>query len=130
MSRPNNSKMLPICGQNVARFESLGDSCHGRIHKTKRKVAIRMHDVGDPWKILVVEMLDDELTVRDSANERFLCCGPNSLLQEITHLGQDRHRQNNVPRRATPPVTHSAVPGVARINQREDCARIGNDGHA
>lgn len=83
MSRPHNAKVPAIRRQNLSRREPLGYRDDRGVDEAKREITVGVNEIGDSREVFVVELFDDELAIRDRANERFLGGCPDPSLKEV-----------------------------------------------
>jgi hypothetical protein len=70
--------------------KAFGRSNHGRIRATKWKVAIPGHELGDPQPIRRKHRFGEQVALGQIRNESHLCLGPQSSLQQIRDLSDDK----------------------------------------
>jgi len=128
VARSYDAKMFSIGREDFTSLETLGDSNDRCVDETQWQIAISVHDVGDARKIVVLERLDRELAIGDRPHKCLLSNRSDSRLKEVCHLSENRDRQDDVRDRAPPPRVDARMPAVARVDERVDRTRIGDDG--
>lgn len=88
VSGANNGEATPVCGQNISRFKSFGDSHDAGVHKSQWQIRVLVNERRRAHKILRIGWLYRELVVRQRLNERQFRGGTNARLEEIADLGQ------------------------------------------
>lgn len=108
--------MPTIGSEKVARTKSFGDGDDAGVHEAEWQIGVLSHQSRGARDVFSLELLDDELSVRDRRDERFLRYGADPRLQEVGNFGENGDRNDDLPPRAPPPVVDARMPVIVRLD--------------
>lgn len=127
VARPNRTKVPPIGRRDLLDANPLGHRDDRCGNESDLEIGVLAHDFGGTCHVLRLEWLDGEFTARDVLDESLLRFQSDALVQQVSHLRQNRDGNNNRARRRWPPLDNPRMPTVVCVDQRIEGAGVSQD---
>ena len=122
--------MAAVRGEELGRLQSLCSRNDRCVHEPELEIGVFPHQRFGSGNVFGLQRLDDELAVAYCANKCSLGVLRNSTMKQGADFLENTHRYHHRLAVLAPPFHNAVVPRVARIDQCEERAGIGDYGHA